>query len=165
MRGLSGVVIELTRRVANMVSEATLAAIAGLGGESAEALRAQLAFVKRLEEIADRWRSLPDERVRKLLAWIDENMCPGLSSARPGAPRQWNGRRLLIFTEYEATRRYLQGLREHAIATTDRGEYRSGSSQARRHPASARRSSTPSTPTRLRSPCASLLPRTQRTRA
>ena len=106
------------------LSEATLAAIAGLGGESAAALRAQLAFAQRMEEIADKWRSLPDERVKKLLAWINENMCPGLSSARPGAPRQWNGRRLLIFTEYEATRRYLQGLLEHAVVPTDRGESR-----------------------------------------
>lgn len=105
------------------LSEATVAALAGLGAKSAEALGAQLAFVERMEEIADKWRSLPDERVKKLFAWIEENMCPGLSSAKSGPPR-WNRRRLLIFTEYEATRRYLQGLLEPAVAATDRGESR-----------------------------------------
>jgi SNF2 family DNA or RNA helicase len=50
-------------------------------------------------EIARRHASRPDARIVKLAAWIRENMTAG---------GQWTDRRLLLFTEYEDTRRWLE---------------------------------------------------------
>ena len=58
-----------------------------------------------------------------LLDWIREHMCPNLG--QPGAT--WNDTRVLIFTEYDDTKRYLKQQLEAAIAehrpgrTPDRG--------------------------------------------
>jgi len=50
-------------------------------------------------EIARRHANRPDARIVKLNAWIRENMTVG---------GQWTDRRLLLFTEYEDTRRWLE---------------------------------------------------------
>ena len=49
-----------------------------------------------------------------------------LRSGRPqaGPPAQWNETRVLIFTEYDDTKRYLQQQLSAAIATTDRADER-----------------------------------------
>ncbi|MCB1021453.1 MAG: helicase, partial [Acidobacteria bacterium] len=62
--------------------------------------------------LAEGSRTLPDAKVRYLIEWIRDNMCPGLS--------EWNDRRVILFTEWEDTRRYLQQQLEAAIARTDR---------------------------------------------
>ena len=56
----------------------------------------------------------------KLLAWIRQHMCPDLG--KPGAT--WNDTRVLIFTEYDDTKRYLQQQLDAAIAGSDRAEHR-----------------------------------------
>jgi hypothetical protein len=79
-------------------------------------------LLDQMEEIAERSRHLPDAKVRRLLDWIRENLCPDL---RPfgvpprGALPKWNNRRVLIFTENrEGTKRYLKALLEQAIEGT-----------------------------------------------
>src|ERR1035437_5376630 len=85
-----------------------------------------------MTEIAETSRALPDARVTKLIEWIRDNMCPDLSSA--GA--KWNDTRVIVFTEWEDTRRYLQQQINAAIADTDRPAERMavycGSTPARR---------------------------------
>ena len=54
---------------------------------------------------------------------MGEHMCAGLRN-RGGAPPQWNERRVIIFTEYEDTRRYIQRCLDEAIAHTHRAEER-----------------------------------------
>ena len=81
-----------------------------------------------MTEIAEAARGLPDARVRKLVDWIRENMCPdlpplGTMQAR-GTPARWNDTRIIIFTEYDDTKRYLQQQLTAAIATTDRAAER-----------------------------------------
>jgi DNA-binding transcriptional regulator YiaG len=77
-------------------------------------------LLDQMAEIAEASRALPDGRVQKLIAWIRENMCPNLPS--PGA--KWNDTRVIIFTEWEDTRRYLQQQISAAIADTDRASER-----------------------------------------
>lgn len=70
--------------------------------EAAEAIDAGIgdkALVDEMLEIARRHANRPDARIAKLNTWIREHMTAG---------GQWNERRLLLFTEYEDTRRWLE---------------------------------------------------------
>ena len=77
-----------------------------------------------MTEIAEAARGIPDARVRKLVDWIRQNMCPDLPSLgttqTQGPPARWNENRVLIFTEYDDTKRYLQQQLTAAIDSTDR---------------------------------------------
>ena len=75
------------------------------------------ALLSRMEEVANGARGRPDAKTRRLIDWIDENLCPD----RP----RWNERRVLIFTENViGTKRYLREMLEQAIAGTDLAEER-----------------------------------------
>ena len=78
--------------------------------------------------IAETARWLPDARVRRLIAWIRETMCPDLPkdgvSSPSGRPGRWNDVRVILFTEYEDTKRYIRDQISAAIAGTDRAESR-----------------------------------------
>lgn len=96
---------------------------------AAEALwRREQALLEGMQEIAEQHRHLPDAKTRRLLNWIRENLCPGLSPfGKPaaGAPAKWNDRRVLIFTENrEGTKRHLKAILEQAIEGTDRSDER-----------------------------------------
>ncbi|HEY6394766.1 MAG TPA: DISARM system SNF2-like helicase DrmD [Candidatus Binataceae bacterium] len=73
-----------------------------------------------MTEIVESSRAVPDARVKKLIEWIRVNMCPSL----PSAGAKWNDMRVIVFTEWEDTRRYLQQQINAAIADTDRGSER-----------------------------------------
>jgi hypothetical protein len=85
-----------------------------------------------MTEIAETSRALPDARVKKLIEWIRDNMCPDL----PAAGATWNDTRVIVFTEWEDTRRYLQQQINAVISDTDRASERMavycGSTPARR---------------------------------
>jgi len=68
-----------------------------------------------MDEIAKAARGLADPRVQKLVAWIRSSLCP---------EGRWNDRRVLIFTEYTDTKRYLEQQLRAAIAGTDRADQR-----------------------------------------
>jgi len=82
--------------------------------------------------LADASRSAPDARIGRLIDWINREIVPGL---RAGGTT-WTERRLLIFTEYEDTRRWVERLLREALAHTERAEERiaifSGSTPADR---------------------------------
>ncbi len=80
-----------------------------------DALRAELAALDAMLVIAKRAASQPDARVRWLTEWIAANLQNGL---------RWTNRRLVIFTEYEDTRRWLERRLHEAISTTDRADER-----------------------------------------
>lgn len=69
-----------------------------------------------MTEIAEQARGKSDARTVKLIDWIRQHMCPELG--KPGAT--WNDIRVLIFTEYDDTKRYLVGRLEAAIKDSDR---------------------------------------------
>lgn len=60
---------------------------------------ADRAAAQAMLDLAQEAARRPDARVRWLAAWIRDNMAPD---------GVWNSRRLVIFTEYEATRRWLE---------------------------------------------------------
>jgi superfamily II DNA or RNA helicase len=81
---------EAEDRIAQEEDEAAEAIDAGIGDK---------ALVDEMLEISRRHANRPDARIVKLVAWIRENMTAG---------GQWTDRRLLLFTEYEDTRRWLE---------------------------------------------------------
>lgn len=86
------------------------------------------ALLDEMQRIADATRHLPDAKLRRLLNWIRQNLCPGLpeyGAPVKGAPPKWNHRRVLIFTENrDGTKRYLKQILEQAIEGTDRADER-----------------------------------------
>ena len=97
--------------------------------ESEALWRQEQDLLDRMEKIAEKNRNLPDAKTRRLIDWIQENLCPGMppyGSATPSGPRpDWNNRSVLIFTENrEGTKRHLKAILEEAIEGTDRAEER-----------------------------------------
>jgi len=68
-------------------------------------------LLQRMANMAESGRRSPDARITYLTNWIAANMCAG---------GQWNRTRVIIFTEYEDTLRYLDQQLRTAIAATDR---------------------------------------------
>jgi superfamily II DNA or RNA helicase len=68
-----------------------------------------------MTEIAEAARGAADPRVKKLIVWIRENL---LTDGR------WNDRRVLIFTEYTDTKRYLEQQLRAALASLSGSESR-----------------------------------------
>jgi len=84
-------------------------------------------LLEQMEAVAEQARGVPDARVRYLIDWIRQHMCPGarLPGQRPSQPNaEWSDLRLLIFTEYEDTKRYLVCMLRAAIAGTHFDEHR-----------------------------------------
>jgi SNF2 family DNA or RNA helicase len=73
-----------------------------------------------MTEIAEAACGQPDARVKKLVEWIRQHMCPELG--KPAAA--WNDTRVLIFTEYDDTKRYLKQQLDAALAGSERAEQR-----------------------------------------
>jgi len=86
-------------------------AAATLGAEDATRaqLDAELAAVDAMLVIAEPAAQRADARIEWLQRWISENLL---------VDGEWTGRRLLIFTEYEATRFYIQRQLERLLGET-----------------------------------------------
>jgi SNF2 family DNA or RNA helicase len=67
-------------------------------------------LLNQMSTLAEESRNLPDARVRHIIQWIETEMCPG---------GRWNHTRVIIFTEYEDTLRYLLRQLEGAIENSD----------------------------------------------
>ena len=79
-----------------------------------------------MTQVADEGRHVPDGRVRKLIDWIRQTMCPDLPKAgqRPAKLAGWNDIRVIIFTEYDDSKRYLHQQLSAAIEFTNRADDR-----------------------------------------
>jgi superfamily II DNA or RNA helicase len=84
-------------------------------GEDAAAFAEELRVLEQMARLADAARHQPDARIETLLAWIRGQMCPG---------GRWNPTRVILFTEFEDTLRYVRDQLETALADTDRAEDR-----------------------------------------
>lgn len=100
-----------------LVTDAELAAEEELQFEAATAASSPAGedsreqhLLREMSELAESHRFAPDTRVRKISEWIHANMCPGGS---------WNRTRIIIFTEYEDTLRYLEQMLRVSVANTD----------------------------------------------
>ncbi len=109
------------------VSAISAATAGPLRDSQAQALFArEQKLLDQMTEIAEESRMSPDARILRLIEWIRENQCPDLPKPgkRANAPAKWNDTRVIIFTEYDDTKRYLQQQLETAISGTDRAEDR-----------------------------------------
>lgn len=84
---------DLEAEVDAQIEAATAAAPAPAAQSAEEDL------LKQMAELADRHRHEPDARVHTLFEWINANMRPN---------GEWNDTRIIIFTEFEDTLRYLK---------------------------------------------------------
>lgn len=87
---------------------------------NSDLVKQEVKLLDQLSEIAESARHQPDGRIRELIRWMKANMCADLG--KPGAV--WNDTRIIIFTEYDDTKRYLRDQLEAAIAQTDRAPER-----------------------------------------
>ena len=106
------------------IEQATRATAGSAAGANVPRERELLDEMARTAEAA---RGQPDARIRYLIGWIRDHLCvgarlPGQPMTTPGAA--WSDLRVLIFTEYDDTQRYLSQMLRAAIAGTDRAEQR-----------------------------------------
>jgi hypothetical protein len=90
--------------------------------EAAKLFAREQQLLDQMTEIAEAACGRPDARVLKLIGWIREHMCPDLPCAGqepPASPPKWNDTRVIIFTEYDDTKRYLRQQLEAATEGTD----------------------------------------------
>jgi len=88
----------------------------------------ELQLLEEMSAIAERARYAPDHRMRALLDWLREHVCAGIggSGRAPVDGAKWEPRRVLLFTEYTDTKRWLEQQLQAAIAGTDRASQRVG---------------------------------------
>ena len=120
---------ELSEKEQAEIEDAAIESVtASTGGNMATAnVDRERQLLDQMEDLANQARWLPDARIRYLVNWMRDNMCkgihaPGTSASKPGA--SWNDTRILIFTEYEDTKRYVVEMLRQAIAGTDLAEHR-----------------------------------------
>jgi SNF2 family DNA or RNA helicase len=94
---------------------AEAASAAGIRDASRGDITAELKLVDEMLALAERHASQADARVVWLVAWLKANLLQG---------KAWNRRRLIIFTEWETTRRWLERRLREAFAETDQAEGR-----------------------------------------
>jgi superfamily II DNA or RNA helicase len=113
-------VAELQAEEDAQITAATAATTPTKGTAASKLFAREQQLLDAMTEAADAARAEPDARVRLLIDWIRKNMCPNLG--KPGA--KWNNLRILIFTEYDDTKRYLQQQLAGAIEGSDRADQR-----------------------------------------
>lgn len=104
------------------LAAATLA-VERAAADSAELRQRERAILDEMTEVAQAHRHAADPRVKLLVEWIGRHQCSGVATGdRQGAP--WTATRLLIFTEFADTLRWLEQQLRSAIARTDRADDR-----------------------------------------
>ena len=96
-------------------------------GDNAKADKsAELKLLDRMQSIAEQARIHPDGRVHYLIEWMKKHMCPAihLPGERGKGDTTWTDERMIIFTEYEDTKRYLVNMLRSALTGTDLDEFR-----------------------------------------
>jgi Helicase conserved C-terminal domain/SNF2-related domain len=83
------------------------------------------ALLSELRALAEKARRHPDAKVRALLAWMRAHQCRAVGEQGGRRPdRTWTDRRVILFTEWGDTKRYLFELLSRAVAGTERGDER-----------------------------------------
>ena len=97
--------------------EAAIEVASETSAPTGEALEKEKRLLAEMSEIAEKARGKADPRVLALAEWIRENC---LYSNVKG----WNERRVLVFTEYADTKRYVEEQLRSLLAHTDRADER-----------------------------------------
>lgn len=82
-------------------------------------------LLSEMRALAEQARRRPDAKTMALFAWLREHLCPALGlGENTKAERAWKPRRVILFTEYADTKRYLFELLKEAARDTAGGEER-----------------------------------------
>ena len=102
--------------------EAASAASAAVSDDAAalKLWKQEQELLDEMTDIAEDARHRADARTKMLIEWIRENMCPELGQKDAA----WKDNRVIIFTEYDDTKRYLVRELEAAIEKSDKSEHR-----------------------------------------
>jgi hypothetical protein len=103
-----------------LVEAASLVA-PGPAGDAAFAVEQRL--LDHMMDVAEAARGRADARIVKLIRWMADHQCPAIATphdARKGPPAAWTGTRVIIFTEYDDTKRYLYQQLSAVIESTDK---------------------------------------------
>jgi hypothetical protein len=124
-------------------------------------------LLSEMVNVAEQYRGAPDAKTLALVEWIRQHQCPAvkIGGAGAGSKTKWSDTRVLIFTEYGDTKRYLWQVLSTAVQGTadadDRiMQFHGGMSDEQR-----RRCNAPSTAGPTNTPCASSSPPTPPARA
>ncbi|MBS1972631.1 MAG: DEAD/DEAH box helicase family protein [Bdellovibrionales bacterium] len=93
----------------------------GLGPK--EGIEQEIRLLEDMETLANKSRGLPDQKILKLLEWIKEHQCPELGDSK-SKNKKWTDKRVIIFTEWEDTKRYIKEQLQSAIEDTDQADKR-----------------------------------------
>jgi hypothetical protein len=114
--------------VQNLFDEAVEGATLASSGDAAKTDNSkERQLLDEMQGVADQARGLPDAKVRRLIEWIRKHLCAGARLPDDGGPQagaKWTDLRLLVFTEYDDTKRYLVNQLRAAVAGTDLDESR-----------------------------------------
>jgi len=106
---------ELDTAEADVDSAVEAATALGTASAPKRAIDLELEAVDGMLALAEQHRHDPDARVKWLSDWLARDFHPG---------GQWNGRRLIVFTEWVDTLTWLRTCLREAIARTDRADER-----------------------------------------
>jgi superfamily II DNA or RNA helicase len=96
------------------------------GDDSKADTSAEMKLLDRMQSIAEQARIHPDGRVRFLIEWMQKHMCQAihLPGEKGKGDTNWTDERMIIFTEYEDTKRYLVNMLRSALTGTDLDDFR-----------------------------------------
>jgi hypothetical protein len=103
-------------RQTEMVTRATL------GDTRHPGFAREMSLLREMLDAANKARSQPDEKLKKLFEYIDHNMLEGEGGRT--VRRGWNDHRIIVFTEYDDTIGYIRRQLEAHLQATDRADAR-----------------------------------------
>lgn len=83
-------------------------------------------LLEKMQQVANQSRNAADAKALALIAWLRENLCAAIGATGnvEKAARVWSDRRVIIFTEFNDSKIYLQNILSEAIAETDLADER-----------------------------------------
>ncbi len=99
------------------------ATLATLGDTSHPGFTREMGLLKEMLDSANKARSQPDEKLKKLFEYIDQHMLVETGGGR-SSQKRWTGHRILVFTEYDDTMAYIRRHLEAHLQATDQPDAR-----------------------------------------
>ncbi|MCO4754520.1 MAG: DISARM system SNF2-like helicase DrmD [Bacteriovoracaceae bacterium] len=96
------------------------ASMAGLETADKQNFENEKTILEEMYSIANNARYERDAKLKRICEWIKENMCPTIGTK--GA--EWNDLKIIIFTEWDDTKRYIVNELQELVDDTDLGEER-----------------------------------------
>jgi hypothetical protein len=75
-------------------------------------------LLDRMVQLGEEYRSAPDAKVLALIEWIRQKQCSAVEIGGAKRKAEWSGTRVIIFTEYGHTKRYLWDILSTAVQGT-----------------------------------------------